>query len=196
MLAKVLNNSKAHCLLTDAPDCRFGFAFTDRQWRRRRSAGMNRRITVFTVTQLKVPLILKVRLSVRRPIVGSCQEIPKLIHTWKVWSCLDRDRFGTETKKLLYANVWQYRVFTDLWTCIFTEHANSEGRLRLLCSCQFLPAQPMFVKIKPQAWLLLARWDRWDEHCGVFCPANTPLFFFFFFKCKKDKTKHTFNYWQ
>lgn len=28
MLAKVLNNSKAQRLLTDAPDCRFGFAFT------------------------------------------------------------------------------------------------------------------------------------------------------------------------
>lgn len=106
MLAKVLINSKAQRLLTDAPDCRFSFAFTDRQWRWRWSAGMNRRITVFTVTQLKVSLILKVCLSVRRPIVSSCQKILKLIQIRKVWSCFDRDKFGTETKKLLFCLMW------------------------------------------------------------------------------------------
>lgn len=87
MLAKVLNNNKAQRLLTDAPDCRFSFAFTDRQWRRRRSAGINRRITVFTVTQLKVSLFLKVLcLLVRGQIVGSCQKIPKLLQSGAVWT--------------------------------------------------------------------------------------------------------------
>lgn len=180
MLAKVLINSKAQRLLTDAPDCRFSFAFTDRQWRWRRSAGMNRRITVFTVTQLKVSLILKVCLSVRRPIVGSCQKILKLIQTRKVWSCFDRDKFGTETKKLLLSNVIVQSSLT-FWPAFSCSMLTVKGicdqhSQRLLWCCQFLPPQPMFVKVKPQSWLLLAHWDRWDEHCGVFCPANTPFF--------------------
>lgn len=125
----MLNSNKAQRLLTDSPDCRFSFAFTDKQWRRRRSAGMNRRITVFTVTQLKVSLILKVWPSARRQA-----------HLRRFWSLFRLEKsgavstgtgFGTETKKLLLcSSVWQNRVFTDLWTCIFMEHANNEGHLR------------------------------------------------------------------
>lgn len=111
--------------------------------------------------------------------------------------------FGTETttkKSCFYAQVCDRTVssltFGPAFSCSMLTARGMCAPLsqRLLWCCQFLPPQPMFVKVKPWSWLLLAHWDTWDKHWDVFCPANTP---FLFFKCKKkDKTKHTFIYWQ